>query len=63
MLNFFFGVDTSKWNMAPKYRARRAVVFGLLGAVVTTGIYLVATNLYWTAGGYCWGDYLTCMGY
>lgn len=62
MLNFFFGVDTSKWNMAPKYRARRAVVFGTLGGLVFGLIAAIATNLYWTADGYCWGDYLTCIG-
>jgi len=63
MLNYFFGVDTSKWNMATKYRIRRGVVFGLLGAVVIVGIGLVGGNLWWTAEGYCWGDYLACVGY
>lgn len=60
MLSYIFDVDTSKWNKATKYRVRRAVVFGLLGALVLTGIYLVATNLYWTSSGYCWGDYFEC---
>ena len=55
--------DTTKWNMAPKYRRRRAVVFTAAAAAVMYGIYLVATNLYWTASGYCWGDYFQCMGY
>lgn len=55
--------DTRNWNMALKYRVRRAVVFATLAAAALYGIWAVATNLYWTASGYCWGDYFTCMGY
>lgn len=55
--------DTRNWNMALKYRVRRAVVFATLAAAALYGIWAVATNLYWTANGYCWGDYFTCMGY
>jgi hypothetical protein len=38
-------IDTSKWNMAPKYRRRRAVVFTLLAVFTLTVIWQIATNL------------------
>ena len=62
MLEMFLGLDTSKWNNAPRYRRRRAVVFTLLAVVAGFVIWQVATNLWWTAGGYCWGDYFECYG-
>lgn len=55
--------DTSKWNMAPKYRRRRAVVFSAIAALVVVAVWQVAANLWWTSSGYCWGDYFQCMGY
>ena len=61
MLEMIFGIDTSKWNMERKYRVRRAVVFTALAVALGLVTYLVATNLYWTATGYCWGDYLQCI--
>jgi len=60
MLEMLFGIDTSKWNQAPKYRVRRAIVFTALALAVGFITYQVGTNLYWTSAGYCWGDYLEC---
>ena len=56
-------LDTAKWNKAPKYRRRRAVVFTLAASLLLFGIYQVATKLWWTGSGYCWGDMFQCMGY
>lgn len=56
-------LDTAKWNKAPKYRRRRAVVFTLAASMLLFGIYQVATKLWWNGSGYCWGDYFQCMGY
>jgi hypothetical protein len=55
-------IDTSKWNKAPKYRRRRAVVFTLLAVFTLTIIWQVAANLWWVGNGYCWGDITECMG-
>lgn len=62
MIETIFGVETSKWNNAPKYRRRRAVVFTLLAVVIAFAVWQVSTNLWWTNSGYCWGDYFECYG-
>jgi succinate dehydrogenase/fumarate reductase cytochrome b subunit len=54
-------LDTSKWNMAPKYRRRRAVAFTVSTVVVLVGIWFVATQVWWTGGGYCIGDIMKCL--
>lgn len=56
-----FFIDTSKWNMAPKYRRRRAVVFTLIAVFTMTLIWQVATNLWWVGDGYCWGNVTECI--
>lgn len=56
------GIDTSRWNNAPKYRVRRAVVFTLIAVATVFAIWQVATNLWWVGTGYCWGDYFECVG-
>lgn len=37
------------------------VVIGIGAALLLAGIWLVATNLWWTETGYCWGDMLECL--
>ena len=58
--NLFF-IDTSKWNMAPKYRRRRAVVFTIAVVLIVAGISQVVGNLWWVGDGYCWGDMTECL--
>ena len=62
MLETIFGIDTSKWNKASKYRIRRAVVFTALAVAFIYVSYQIGANLWWTAEGYCWGDYFECNG-
>lgn len=54
-------LNTAKWNYAPKYRRRRAVAFTIAGALVVAGIWFVATQVWWTSGGYCIGDMMECL--
>lgn len=54
-------LDTNNWNMAPKYRRRRAVVFIALAGLALFGISEIAGNLWWTDGGYCWGSVNECL--
>ena len=53
--------DTSNWNMATKYRRRRAVVFTIAGLALLGVIHFIATKVWWTAGGYCIGDMMECL--
>lgn len=62
MLSYLFDIDTTKWNKAPKYRVRRAVVFTALAVAFIYVSYQIGANLYWTSSGYCWGDYFECVG-
>ena len=53
--------DTSNWNMAPKYRRRRAVVFTIAIGLLLFGISQIAGNLWWVGDGYCWGPVTECF--
>lgn len=47
-----------------KLTRRGEIVFmiglAVLGALLLWGIYEVATQLWWTGSGYCWGSAVKC---
>lgn len=55
-----FAVDTSNWKKERKFVVRRNVVFALTAIATLFAIWQVATNLWWTETGYCWGDMIEC---
>ena len=59
MNNFF--IDTTNWNMERKYVIRRRVAFTILAAVVLGLVWAVATNVWWTEQGYCFGSMEKCF--
>ena len=61
VLEAVFMFDTSNWKQERKYVVRRNVVFGLITVIAFIAIWTVATNLWWTENGYCWGDLIECQ--
>lgn len=60
VLEAVFMFDTSNWKKERKYVVRRNVVFGFITLMMFVAVWQVATNLWWTENGYCWGDLISC---
>ena len=52
---------TKKLQLTKRGKRVRTVSLILLGSILLWGIYLVATHLWFTPSGYCWGTADKCL--
>lgn len=54
-------LNPSQWKMERKYVIRRRVFFAVAGVAFLVFAWFVATQIWWTSNGYCFGDMVECM--